>query len=132
MTLPPQIAKLVRLLASDKPGEVVAAAQAIRRRLQSLGLDIHALADAVESRLPVPSSSPGPIRTRRRPRGSLLRIGDLLICDEAGGVFRTCRCGSSRFTVAAGAGPHLAQLICDACGARGRWLSRHYFVEAAS
>jgi HPt (histidine-containing phosphotransfer) domain-containing protein len=46
----PQTAKLVRLLASDKQGEVIAAVHALRRVLSSSGLDIHALADAIEQR----------------------------------------------------------------------------------
>jgi hypothetical protein len=45
----PIIAKLLRLLASDKPGEVVAAAHALRRVLHSGGLDLHDLANVVEA-----------------------------------------------------------------------------------
>jgi len=43
-----KLAKLLRLLSSDKPGEIVAAASAISRALKADGLDIHHLADAVE------------------------------------------------------------------------------------
>jgi hypothetical protein len=43
-----KLGKFLRLLASDKPGEVVAAAGAIVRTLQAEGHDIHALADVVE------------------------------------------------------------------------------------
>jgi hypothetical protein len=43
-----RLGKLIRLLASDKPGEVVAAAAAIDRSLRSAGLDIHRLADVVD------------------------------------------------------------------------------------
>ncbi len=44
----PKIAKLVRLLGSDKPGEVVAAAAAIGRTLKSNGRDWHDLSHACE------------------------------------------------------------------------------------
>jgi hypothetical protein len=44
----PRIAKLLRLLASDKPGEVAASAQALRRVLGSANLDLHDLANVVE------------------------------------------------------------------------------------
>ena len=43
-----RIAKLVRLLGSDKAGEVVAAVGALKRTLAAGGLDLHDLADAVE------------------------------------------------------------------------------------
>jgi hypothetical protein len=44
----PTIAKLLRLLASDKPGEVAASAHALRRVLGSAKLDLHDLANVVE------------------------------------------------------------------------------------
>jgi hypothetical protein len=43
-----KLAKLIRLLASDKNGELVAAVHAIKRTLESGGLDMHALADGIE------------------------------------------------------------------------------------
>ena len=43
-----RLGKLVRLLASDRDGEVVAAVQAIKRTLANVSLDIHALADGIE------------------------------------------------------------------------------------
>jgi hypothetical protein len=46
--IPPKIAKLLRLLASDKPGELVASAHALRRVLSSAELDLHDLANVVE------------------------------------------------------------------------------------
>jgi hypothetical protein len=49
-----KLAKLVRLLSSDKDGEVLAAAAAIRRTLAAEGSDIHALADALCRRPPPP------------------------------------------------------------------------------
>ena len=42
-----KLAKLVRLLSSDKDGEVLAAASAIKRTLAAEGSDIHAFADAL-------------------------------------------------------------------------------------
>jgi hypothetical protein len=44
----PTIAKLVRLLASDKPGEIVASVHTMRRVLRSAELDLHDLANVVE------------------------------------------------------------------------------------
>ena len=44
----PTIAKLLRLLASDKPGELVASVHAMRRVLGSAELDLHDLANVVE------------------------------------------------------------------------------------
>ena len=44
-----KLGKLLRLLASDRDGEVVAAANAIKRTLANANLDIHALADGVET-----------------------------------------------------------------------------------
>ena len=43
-----KLGKLIRLLGSDKPAEVVAAAYAINRSLRSAGMDIHRLAEVVE------------------------------------------------------------------------------------
>lgn len=57
-----RLGKLIRLLASDKSGEVVAAASAINRALASVGLDIHAFADAVERNPLVPGQAPPPPR----------------------------------------------------------------------
>jgi hypothetical protein len=45
----PIVAKLMRLLASDKDGEVLAAARALCRVLDSAGLDIHDLVKALAS-----------------------------------------------------------------------------------
>jgi hypothetical protein len=50
-TLTPIAAKLatiIRLLGSDKDGEVVAAARALGRTLNAVGADIHALAEQIE------------------------------------------------------------------------------------
>jgi hypothetical protein len=43
-----KLAKYVRLLASDKDGEVVAVARAMQRTLLGIGADFHCLADRVE------------------------------------------------------------------------------------
>jgi hypothetical protein len=53
-----KLAKLVRLLSSDKDGEVLAAASAIKRTLAAEGSDIHALADALCR--PQPKEPPRP------------------------------------------------------------------------
>ena len=53
-----RLAKLIRLLSSDRPGEVVAAAGAINRALQAAGLDIHRLAEVVERSPLVPGQMP--------------------------------------------------------------------------
>jgi len=47
-TIAPIIGKLLRLLGSDKDGEVVASARALRRVLQGAGLDLDDLARMVE------------------------------------------------------------------------------------
>lgn len=49
-----KLRKLVPLLGSDKEGEVVAAAQAIVRTLNGLGLDLHDVAEAVQDRYQPP------------------------------------------------------------------------------
>jgi hypothetical protein len=66
----------------------------------------------------------------RSPFDGHLRFGDCIECNARAGVFRTCSCGSSKFTVEAGTGPHVARLRCDGCGAGGRWLSRSYLEMA--
>ena len=43
-----RVATFIRLLSSDKEGEIVAAAHAIKRTLKAAGSDIHALAERVE------------------------------------------------------------------------------------
>jgi hypothetical protein len=43
-----KLATCVRLLSSDKDGEIVAAAHAIYRTLRSAGTDIHTLAELIE------------------------------------------------------------------------------------
>jgi len=50
----PMLAKLIRLLSSDRDGEVVASVHAMRRLLAGSGLSLHDLADAIE--LPVRAS----------------------------------------------------------------------------
>ena len=135
-----RLAKFIRLLGSDKPGEVVAAAGAINRALQSRGTDIHALAEVVESQFDVPlvprqqptTKRPAhPAKTRAFHPGAPFQKDESIICDEPAGLFRRCRCGSTRFTVMAGVGPHVAQLRCDHCGTGGRWLSRAAFWRGA-
>jgi len=131
-----RIGQLVRLLSSDQPGEAAAAAQALNRALAAAGLDMHALAEIAETelRLPVPAEQlrrrrPAPATNNqpRRPGGHPLAMDDRLICDAPNGLFRPCGCGGIVFTVIPGVGPHVAQLICDACQRGGRWLSRAHF-----
>jgi hypothetical protein len=43
-----KLGSLIRLLSSDRDGEVIAAARAINRTLKAAGADIHLLADRVE------------------------------------------------------------------------------------
>jgi hypothetical protein len=43
-----KIASLVRMLSSDREGEVISAVHALLRTLKSKGADIHALADRIE------------------------------------------------------------------------------------
>jgi hypothetical protein len=43
-----KLAKCIRMLSSDKAGDVLAAAQGLCRMLESVGADIHALAAIVE------------------------------------------------------------------------------------
>jgi hypothetical protein len=63
-----RLAKLVRMLSSDKPGEVVAAASAIMRTLDAEGTDIHALADALCNPPPPPREPPrGPAAPESEP-----------------------------------------------------------------
>ncbi|MEH2569783.1 hypothetical protein [Bradyrhizobium sp. AZCC 2289] len=46
-----RIGQLVRLLGSDKSGEIVAAATALKRALRGAGLDLHSLAEVTERAL---------------------------------------------------------------------------------
>jgi hypothetical protein len=48
----PRIGQLIRLLASDKDGEVVAAARALGRTLKGIDQDFHDLAASVENATP--------------------------------------------------------------------------------
>jgi hypothetical protein len=126
--------QLIRMLSSDQPGEAAAAAQALNRALATAGLDLHDLASLAETglRLPAPTEQPRrrpPATTSkaRRPGGQPLAMDEQLICDKPNGVFRPCSCGGILFTVLPGVGPHVAQLVCDACRRGGRWLSRGHF-----
>jgi hypothetical protein len=131
MTVAPQLGKIIRLLSSPVEGEVIAAAAAIRRTLASHNLDFHDLAEAVDAGLqqrPTAKANPPSRRAgfAEHP-GGRFRMGDRIICDQAVGLFRRCKCGCEAFTVMQGVGPHAAQLCCDSCGLGGRWLARHFF-----
>jgi hypothetical protein len=56
----PRIGQLIRLLASDKDGEVVAAARALGRTLNGVGADFHLLADLIERPSPAALELPPP------------------------------------------------------------------------
>jgi hypothetical protein len=45
----PRLARLVRLLGSDKPGEVAAAVAALRRTLGGIGADLNDFGDVIEN-----------------------------------------------------------------------------------
>jgi hypothetical protein len=126
-----QFGKLLRLLASDKDGEVIAIVAAIKRTLASRSLDFHDLAVAVDVGLqkqpPAKSKTPRARSDFAERPGGRFHMGEHIICDRIVGLFRRCRCGCEAFTVMPGIGPHPAQLCCDSCGLGGRWLARHYF-----
>jgi len=48
ITIAPTLGKLIRMLSSDKDGEIVASVHALRRVLAGAGLTLHDLADAIE------------------------------------------------------------------------------------
>jgi hypothetical protein len=48
-TLEQRIAMVIRLLASDRDGEIIAAVHALKRTLHSAGTDIHGLAHGIEN-----------------------------------------------------------------------------------
>jgi hypothetical protein len=48
LDIAPTLATLIRMLSSDRDGEVVASVHAIRRVLANAGLSLHDLADAIE------------------------------------------------------------------------------------
>jgi hypothetical protein len=135
-----RIAQLLRLAcSSEHPGEAAAAIQALNKTLAAAGLDFHVLASLAETGLHLPSPKrelpvrrpPATTHKPRRPGGRPLAMDEILICDAPNGLFRPCGCGGILFTVSPGVGPHVAQLICDACDRGGRWLSRQYFGGSA-
>jgi hypothetical protein len=133
-----RIGQLIRMLSSDQDGERAAAGQALNRTLASAGLDIHDLAKLAETGLRLPVSPEQPRRRPptttnkvRRPGGRPLAMDDILICDAPNGLFRPCGCGGLLFTALPGIGPHVAQLVCNACSRGGRWLGRAHFGGSA-
>jgi hypothetical protein len=132
-----RISQLIKLLSSEQAGEAAAAAAALNRTLTNAGLDIHDLAKIAETglKLPLPSTTREPQRRpqspsttkARRPDGSPLQMDQQIVCDQPDGLFRPCGCGSILFTIMPGVGPHVAQLVCNACDRGGRWLSRAQF-----
>lgn len=71
----PRLAKLVPLLSSDQPGEVVAAAAAIGRALESIGATWHDLA----ARITVGATPPAPPPTSQRPDLAFKRMAETLL-----------------------------------------------------
>lgn len=69
-SLAQRVAKLVPLLASDKDGEVVAAARAIARTLGTAGTDLHDLADTLNRMQTVSGPRPTDEATSKRARPS--------------------------------------------------------------
>src|SRR5882757_1798966 len=67
-----RIGQLVRMLGSDRPGEVVAAVTALQRTLRSAGTDLHYLADVTERALlePPPLAAPPPPRPQAHAQAS--------------------------------------------------------------
>jgi hypothetical protein len=131
-----RIGQLLRVaLSSNQPGETAAAIEALNRTLTAAGLDFHELAKVAETglQLPLPLEQPrrrSPVTTSnqpRRPGGPPLAMDQRLICDAPNGLFRPCNCGGILFTIMPGVGPHVAQMVCEACDRGGRWLSRGYF-----
>ncbi len=59
-SIPPQIAKLIPLLATEHDGEVVATARAIDRILKREGLDLHSLVEVLCEPKPVAFVPPPP------------------------------------------------------------------------
>ena len=114
-----RLGKLIRLLSSNQPGEVVAAAGTINRALKSAGIGNTSWPRWWKPRsMPrwLPGSRyrsgqrilqrhgrPRPGRRRRRPFTLVHHFRwTRIICDAPDGLFRQCRCGSTRFTVMAG------------------------------
>ena len=73
-----RIGQFIRLLGSDQPGEVSAAAHAPNRTLISAGLDLYKLADAVETQLssdkPAPYGEPVVVVNRPKVNLSIKRL----------------------------------------------------------
>ncbi len=63
-TIRPRLGQFVRLLASDQPGEVVAAAAALRRALAGVGADLNDLGDSIAHPPVVPLRQPHQRETR--------------------------------------------------------------------
>ena len=81
-----RVADLVRMLGSDKSGEVVAAATMLKRTLARVDADIHDLATAAEQGLR--QAARPPVQPPMRPRGGWR--SDLALC-KARSAFLTAR-----------------------------------------
>jgi hypothetical protein len=76
----PQIRKLIRLLGSDRDGEVLGAARAIVRVLHGVGLDLHDLAATLEA----PRTRPPRFRSPPPPPSSNWRVDLELAAHQLG------------------------------------------------
>jgi hypothetical protein len=78
----------------------------------------------------VPTQEPPRAPPEAHQRGMVR--GERVECAAPAGLFRPCGCGSTRFHIGPGAGPHIASLRCDDCGVGGRWLSKRHLLMDAS
>jgi|SRR5215831_6229828 len=77
----PTLAKCLRLLASDKDGEIVASVHAMRRVLNSAGAEFHTLASLIEATTDNPFSRMQPTTARAHAVRVMLRA-----CRECSGL----------------------------------------------
>jgi hypothetical protein len=71
---------------------------------------------------PRPTPTPVPAPQSERPGQGVGKIVE----------YRPCRrCGSSRYVIKPGKGPHAGRICCRGCGAFGRWLARREMAEAS-
>jgi hypothetical protein len=81
------------------------------------------------------AARPGTPGERKAAEAALARIRGRLVSEKLPLTPRIitrpklCRCGSNRFIVEAGRGPHEAHLRCEQCG---RWMSRAEYKERVS
>jgi hypothetical protein len=79
----PRLGQLIRMLGSDRDGEVLSAARALGRTLRSINADFHDLAAAIEREAPSANHGPSDHRTMAH---WILRSGARLSETERGFV----------------------------------------------